>query len=103
MITEVAYLVETRLGSNAEIRFPGDLSSGKLIAEPVVASDRPRIAALVSRHRDVPVGTVDRSVVAVAVAVAVAGRHHPSQVATLDRRHLTIVRPEHVDPFGLLP
>jgi hypothetical protein len=24
-------------------------------------------------------------------------------VATLDRRHLTIVRPEHVDPFGLLP
>jgi uncharacterized protein len=39
VITEVAYLVASRLGTDAEIRFLGDLAAGNLIAEPVAPAD----------------------------------------------------------------
>ncbi len=97
VVTEVAYLLESRLGSNAEIRFLGDLANGNLIAEPVPAPDWLRIAELVALYRDLPLGTVDASVVAASERLGV------SQLATLDRRHFTVVRPAHVEAFKLLP
>ena len=97
VIAEVVYLLESRLGQEAEIRFLGDLASGNLIAEPVAAGDWLRIAELVSVYADLPLGTVDGSVVAAAERLGV------SQVATLDRRHFTVVRPAHVEAFELLP
>lgn len=96
-MAEVAYLIETRLGADAEVRFLGDLASGNLITEPVVAPDWLRIAELTSRYRDLPLGTVDASVVAVGERLEIA------QLATLDRRHFTVVRPAHIDAFELLP
>ena len=45
-ITEVAYLLGTRLGVESEVRFVGDLAAGNLIAEPVAASDWLRVAEL---------------------------------------------------------
>ncbi len=62
-----------------------------------MAGDWLRIAALVSRYRDLPLGTVDGSV------VAAAERLHVSKIATLDRRHFSIVRPAHTDAFELVP
>lgn len=97
VVTEVAYLIETRLGSEAEVRFLGDLASGNLIAEPVGAPDWLRIAELVFKYRDLPLGTVDASV------VAAGERLELSQLATLDHRHFTAVRPAHIDVFELLP
>jgi predicted nucleic acid-binding protein len=97
VIAEVVYLLETRLGSEAEIRFLGDLAAGNLISEPVAAPDWLRIAELVSIYRDLPLGTVDASV------VTAGERRGISQVATLDRRHFTVVRPSHVEAFELLP
>lgn len=97
VVTEVAYLIETRLGSRAEVRFIADLAAGNLIAEPVAASDWMRIAELVSQYRDLPLGTVDASV------VAAGERLGSSQLATLDRRHFSVVRPAHIDAFELLP
>jgi uncharacterized protein len=96
VITEVAYLLETRLGIQAEIRFLADLAEGNLIAEPVSASDWLRIAELVGKYRDLPLGTADASVVAAAERLGV------SEVATLDRRHFTVVQPA-TSPFTLLP
>jgi uncharacterized protein len=96
VITEVTYLLSTRLGAGAEIRFLGDLASGNLIPEPVIAGDWLRIAELVAHHDDLPLGTVDASV------VATAERLRATEIATLDRRHFTVVRPRH-GPFGLLP
>ena len=64
MVTEVVYLLGTRLGTPAEMRFLADLASGSFDVEPVHSSDWPRIAELVSRYRDLPLGTVDASVVA---------------------------------------
>jgi uncharacterized protein len=97
VVAEVAYLLETRLGPEAEVRLLGDLASGNLIAEPVVASDWLRIAELVSRWRDLPLGTVDASV------VAAGERLRLSRVATPDRRHFTVARPALIGGFELLP
>lgn len=96
VISEVTYLLATRLGTTAEVRFLGDLAGGNLIAEPVAPSDWLRIAELVARYGDLPLGTVDASV------VATAERLNVTDLATLDRRHFGVVRPAH-GPFSLLP
>lgn len=97
VVTEVVYLLGTRLGPDAEVKFLGDFAAGNLIAEKVAAEDWLRTAELVRRYRDLPLGTVDASVVAAAERLAI------SQVATLDRRHFTVVRPRHTSVFELLP
>lgn len=96
-MAEVAYLLETRIGAEAEVRFLGDLAAGNLITEPVQAGDWIRIAELVAEYRDLPLGTVDASVVAAAERLGV------TRLATLDRRHFTVVRPAHADAFEILP
>ena len=97
MITEVAYLVATRLGTRAEIRFLADLAAGSFTVEPVAPADWLRIAELVGRYRDLPLGTVDASVVAAAERLGVV------EVATVDHRHFGVVRPTHTEAFALLP
>jgi uncharacterized protein len=97
VVTEVAYLLESRLGTDAEVRFLGDFAAGNLLAEPVAAADWLRIAELVSTYRDLPLGTVDASV------VAVAERRKIASLATLDRRHFSVVRPSHAPAFDIVP
>ncbi len=97
VITEIAYLLESRLGTDAEVRFLGDFAAGNLFAEPVAAADWLRIAELVATYRDLPLGTVDASV------VAVAERRNVTSLATLDRRHFSVVRPLHAPAFDILP
>lgn len=97
VITEVVSLLATRLGTEPEVRFLGDLASGAFAVEPVAAVDWLRIAELVARYRDLPLGTVDASVVATAERLGV------TDIATVDRRHFTVVRPDHVAAFTLLP
>jgi uncharacterized protein len=97
VITEVVYLIATRLGADAEVRFLGDLAAGALMVEPVHPADWLRIAQLVGRYRDLPLGTVDASVVAAAERLGIV------EVATVDRRPFRIVRPQHTEAFTLLP
>ena len=96
VITEVAYLLGTRLGVDPEVRFLGDLAAGNLIVEPVAASDWLRIAELVAHYRDLPLGTVDASV------IAAAERLGTNDIATLDRRHFTVVQ-SNIGILHLLP
>ena len=97
MVTEVTYLLATRLGPEPEVRFLGDLAAGAFSVEPVAAGDWLRIAELVATYRDLPLGTVDASVVAAAERLGVQA------IATVDRRHFGVVRPRHVAAFTLLP
>ena len=97
VVTEAAYLIATRLGTDAEVRFLGDLAAGAFAVAPVEPADWLRIAELVSRYRDLPLGTVDASVVATAKRLGVA------ELATVDRRHFSVVRPRHAEAFVLLP
>ena len=97
VIAEVAYLIGSRQGPAPEIAFLGDLAAGRFLVDPVEPADWERIAELVWRYRDLPLGTVDASVVATAERLGIA------EVATLDHRHLSVVRPRHVDALTLLP
>ncbi len=97
VVTEVVYLLGTRLGAEAEVRFLGDFAAGNLIAESVGAEDWLRMAELVATYADLPLGSVDASV------VAAGERLEVRQLATLDRRHFGVVRPNHLDAFELLP
>lgn len=97
VITEVAYLLATRLGVEPEVRFLGDLAAGAFHVEPVAAADWLRIAELVAQYRDLPLGTADASVVAAAERLGIR------EVATTDRRHFATVRPAHREAFDLLP
>ncbi len=97
VITEVVHLLATRLGVGPEVRFLGDVAAGAFVVEPVAPSDWMRVAELVAAYRDLPLGTVDASVVAAAERLGVA------EVATVDRRHFGVVRPRHVEAFTLLP
>jgi len=96
VITEVAYLLATRLGTESEVRFLGDLAAGTLLPEPVMPGDWLPIAELVARYRDLPLGTVDASV------IVTAERLDVTEIATLDRRHFTVVQPQR-GSFQLLP
>ena len=97
VIAEVTHLAGTRLGTEAEVRFLGDVASGELIPEPVHPADWERIAELVARYRDLPLGTVDASL------VALAERLGETNVASFDRRDLTVVRPRHCEALTLRP
>ncbi len=94
---EATCLIGSRLGAGSEVRFLGDLAGGAFHVEPVLAGDWLRMAELVSRYRDLPLGAVDASV------VAAAERLDVTEVATIDRRHFSVVRPDHVPSFELLP
>ena len=80
-----------------EVRFLGDLASGALTVEAVAAADWLRIAELVATYRDLPLGSVDASVVAAAERLSV------TDIATVDRRHFGVLRPRHVGALTLLP
>lgn len=96
VIAEVVHLAGTRLGAEPEVRFLGDIAAGNLIVEPVAASDWLRIAELVARYRDLPLGTVDASIIAAAERLGI------DEVATLDRRRFSVVQPN-VRGLRLLP
>lgn len=55
------------------------------------------MAELVTEYADLGLGTTDASVIAIAERLGV------SEVATLDHRHFTVVRPRHTRAFTLLP
>jgi predicted nucleic acid-binding protein len=56
-----------------------------------------RVAELVARYQDLPLGSVDASV------IAAAERHGITEIATVDHRHFSVVRPNHATTFTLLP
>jgi len=80
-----------------EVRFLGDLAAGNLTLEPVHAADLLRMAELVARYHDLPLGSVDASVIAAAERLGI------TDIATLDRRHFGIIRPRHTETLNLLP
>jgi predicted nucleic acid-binding protein len=97
VVTEVSYLLGDRIGAHAEIAFARAIADGEVVVEAVRESEWERIAELVEQYGDLPLGIVDASV------VVLAERHAAREIATLDHRHFTVVRPRHVAGFTLLP
>jgi uncharacterized protein len=97
VITEVCYLIASGTRARVETDFLKSLVSGRLAIEHVVDADLERSAELVEMYADLGLGTVDATV------IAVAERREATTIATLDHRHITVVRPVHIDAFELVP
>jgi predicted nucleic acid-binding protein len=97
VVCEVGYLLSDRIGPHAELAFARAIAAGELIAEPVEHHEWERVAELVERYEDLPLGLADASL------VALAERYGAKEIASLDHRHVGVVKPKHVERFTLLP
>ncbi|GAA3797925.1 type II toxin-antitoxin system VapC family toxin [Streptomyces chiangmaiensis] len=93
VLAEVSYFINTRVkravgtkkAADTELALIEDITAGAFRVEPVEEQDWPRIAELISRYRDFPLGITDASV------MAAAERLHTPKIATLDARHFHAV------------
>ncbi len=95
VVAEATYFVGRRLGAAAESKFIGGV--GKLDIEGPSREDFARMAELVEKYADFPLGGTDASV------IALAERLHAPIILTLDHRHFAAVAPRHREAFQLLP
>jgi hypothetical protein len=96
-VAEVGYLLSREAGARVEALFLAASADGDFVPIDLVAEDHRRAAELVVKYADLPLGTTDATV------VALAERGNIAEVATLDRRHFAVVRPRHVPALALLP
>jgi hypothetical protein len=97
VLVETSFLIERHLGPSAEARFLQSITASSLVVEQLGEDDLQRMAELVATYADLPLGTVDASV------IAIAERTGATTLLSLDRRHFSIVRPRHTTAFTLLP
>ena len=97
VLPEVDYLVSERMGPGPMLALLRDVDNGAYGIEDLVSADYARVRELMDRYSDQDLGFVDASV------VTVAERLNEDKVATLDRRHFSVVRPRHLDALRLLP
>lgn len=97
VLPELAYLLSTRISPDAGIAFLDAVASGEFVIEPADDDDIARAAEIMRQYRDLPLGFVDASI------VAIAERLDARELLTTDRRHFGVVRPQHVRSLTLLP
>lgn len=97
VLAEAGYLVAKALGPSAEAALLRAAARGEFRLEPPTSADLKRMAELVEQYADLPLGTVDASV------VATAERLGQAEIATLDRRHFTVVRSRHAEASRSCP
>ena len=90
-------MLNRELGPAAEATFVRGVAQGDFELVHLTTADLVRVAELIEQYDDLPLGTTDASV------IAVAERLNVTEIATLDRRHFTVVRPRHVTAFTLVP
>ncbi|GII77788.1 hypothetical protein Sru01_27700 [Sphaerisporangium rufum] len=89
--------MESRVGPQAEIAFLKSFGGDGFQVAELEDEDLPRMAELVEKYVDLPLGLVDAAV------ITIAERLKLREVATVDHRHFRVVRPRHIEAFKLLP
>jgi predicted nucleic acid-binding protein len=97
VIAEVDYLVASRLGADAELAVLRELASGAWDLAAFGADDVAAAVDIIDRYADQQIGIADAS------NVILASRHRTRTIATLDRRHFTVLRPASGGRFTILP
>lgn len=97
VLPEVDYLVAQRLGVSPMLALLDDIEAGAFRIEDLTPPDYPRIRELIDGYADQDIGLVDAAV------LALAERLGEPKIATLDRRHFSVLRPRHVEALELLP
>ena len=97
VLVEVDYFVRKLLGLDAWATLVADIVEGAYRLVNVDERTLERAAELERTYASLPLGLVDASV------IATCERLGETKVATLDRRHFSVVRPQHCEALTLLP
>lgn len=97
VLPELDYLVNERLGPGPMLAFLRDVERGAYLIEDLVTADYRRAGEVMDRYADQNIGFVDSAV------LAIVERLQEEKLATLDRRHFSVLRPRHIDALALLP
>lgn len=96
-VTEIAYLLQRKIGLKAAIDFIESLPDSNVAIEHPVNQDYVRTGEILRKYNDVNIDFVD------ACIVAMAERLNITKILTVDRRHFSIFRPNHCESFEILP
>jgi len=86
VLSEIDYLLRTRLGIQAELDFIDDVRAGAFTLEPISIADLSRSRALIETYKDLDLGLADACVIACAERLGI------HRVLTVDERHFRVVR-----------
>lgn len=95
VLVEVEYMV--RPWPEAFDGLLADIDEGVFSLLELPPSRLERVGELLTRYRNLPLGLVDATVLTAAEMLS------EDKLATLDHRHFTVVRPDHVEALTLLP
>lgn len=94
---ELDWLARTRGTPGGSALLLRSILEGSVLVVNLDREDYERSLYLMIQYSDLPLSLVDASV------VAIAERLEQDTIATLDRRHFSVVRPLHAEAFTLVP
>jgi predicted nucleic acid-binding protein len=97
VLVEACWILNDRAGPAAQAALLDSVAAGELELTSLLPADVTRMAQLVRTYHDLRLDPADASVIAIAERLGI------TQIATLDRRDFTVVRPAHAPAFELLP
>ena len=97
VIPEACYLLNTFLGQSAEIKFISSLMNREITIEHFTIVDLARCIEVLTKYKDHNIGLVDASL------IAISERLKATKILTTDRKHFSIIKPNHCNLFTLLP
>lgn len=96
VLPEACYLLNEHISDSAEIIFLTSLSNGEVQVEDFKSADFDRVLEILQKYRDLRIGFVDASI------VALAERLNVNKLFTFDRKHFSAIRFKRAH-FDLLP
>ena len=97
VVVEIDWLSHSRGVAEVSSSLLRSVEDGSTHVVDLTRRDYGRVSALLEEYASLGLSLVDASV------VAIAERLEEDTIATLDRRHFSIVRPQHVETFTLVP
>ncbi|MDB9527380.1 PIN domain-containing protein [Oscillatoria sp. CS-180] len=97
VLPEVDYMVTKYLSVQVATAFLEDLMQSAFQYVAVELPDIKHAIRVIQKYKDVPLGIVDASI------VAIAERYQIQRILTLDRRHFSLIQPESMAYLQLLP
>jgi len=97
VLVEIDHLLARFVGPTAIAVLLEEISAGSFAVVDLTTDDYARTTELIRKYADSPIGFVDAAV------LAIVERLNEPKLATLDRRHFSMMRPRHVDALQLVP
>lgn len=97
VLVEVDYWIGQRMTPGVLVALLADIESGAYRVANLEPADYTRVRELCDRYADADIGFVDAAV------LALVERLNEPKLATLDRRHFSLLRPRHRASIDLLP